>query len=98
MEYLIRFAQAHESFRQAEIQALADLAGVKLEIIHYDKNVSSINSFLLFLSPDNLYHAFIVRFLAPREEQKMSLTPHWDHYPVPAPMTIHHLSTFYTYR
>ncbi|RAK91501.1 SIR2-domain-containing protein [Aspergillus costaricaensis CBS 115574] len=38
MEYLIRFAQAHESFRQAEIQALADLAGVKLEFIHYDKN------------------------------------------------------------
>lgn len=40
MEYLIRFAQAHESFRQAEIQALADLAGVKLDFIHYDKNVS----------------------------------------------------------
>lgn len=96
MEYLIRFAQAHESFRQAEIQALADLAGVKLEFIHYDKNVSSINSFLLFLSPDNLYHAFIVRFLAPREEQKMSLTPHWDHYPVPAPINDYPPSIFYT--
>ncbi|PWY80618.1 RNA methylase family protein [Aspergillus heteromorphus CBS 117.55] len=38
MEYLIRFAQVHESFRQPEIQALADLAGVDLEFLYYDKN------------------------------------------------------------
>ncbi|RAL17237.1 putative histone deacetylase SIR2 [Aspergillus homomorphus CBS 101889] len=37
MEYLIRFAQVHESFRQPEIQALADLAGIDLEFIYYDK-------------------------------------------------------------
>ena len=41
MEYLIRFAQAHESFRQPEIQALADLAGVEVEFLYYDKNVCS---------------------------------------------------------
>ncbi|RAK74166.1 SIR2-domain-containing protein, partial [Aspergillus fijiensis CBS 313.89] len=37
MEYLIRFAQVHESFRQPEIQALADLAGIDLEFVYYDK-------------------------------------------------------------
>lgn len=52
MEYLIRFAQAHESFRQSEIQALADLAGVKLEFLHYDKNVRS-NFVSMFLSTDS---------------------------------------------
>ncbi|KAJ5089496.1 tRNA (guanine(10)-N2)-methyltransferase [Penicillium argentinense] len=36
MEYLIRFAQVHETFRQPEIQALATLAGVDLEIVSYD--------------------------------------------------------------
>lgn len=42
MEYLIRFAQVHESFRQPEIQALADLAGIDLEFVYYDKYVCFI--------------------------------------------------------
>ncbi|EED24268.1 RNA methylase family UPF0020 protein [Talaromyces stipitatus ATCC 10500] len=37
MECVIRFAQSHETFRQAEIEALATLAGVDVEFIHYDK-------------------------------------------------------------
>lgn len=37
--YLVRLAQTHESFRKVELQALADLAGVKLEFIKYDENV-----------------------------------------------------------
>ncbi|KAJ0420138.1 hypothetical protein BJY00DRAFT_301754 [Aspergillus carlsbadensis] len=37
MEYLIRFAQVHESFRQPEIQALADFANIKIESISYDE-------------------------------------------------------------
>ncbi|KAL3464741.1 hypothetical protein BJX64DRAFT_275651 [Aspergillus heterothallicus] len=37
MEYLIRFAQVHESFRQPEIQALADLANIQIESISYDE-------------------------------------------------------------
>ncbi|KAE8396523.1 hypothetical protein BDV23DRAFT_189961 [Aspergillus alliaceus] len=37
MEYVIRFAQVHETFRQPEIQALATLAGIDLEILHYDE-------------------------------------------------------------
>lgn len=35
MEYLIRFAQVHESFRRPEIEALSRLAGVKCDIISY---------------------------------------------------------------
>ncbi|CAK7239157.1 MAG: hypothetical protein STHCBS139747_000585 [Sporothrix thermara] len=35
MEYLVRFSQSHESFRLAEIQALATLENVALEIVSY---------------------------------------------------------------
>lgn len=42
MEYLIRFAQSHESFRRPEIEALADLAGIDLEILFYDGSVCSL--------------------------------------------------------
>ncbi|KAI0160865.1 tRNA guanosine-2'-O-methyltransferase TRM11 [Hypoxylon sp. FL1284] len=35
MEYLIRFSQSHETFRLAEIQSLAVVEGVDLEIISY---------------------------------------------------------------
>ncbi|KAL3476340.1 SIR2-domain-containing protein [Aspergillus californicus] len=37
MDYLIRFAQQHETFRRPEIQALANLANIDLEIISYDE-------------------------------------------------------------
>ncbi|KAF1941851.1 RNA methylase family protein [Clathrospora elynae] len=37
-EYLVRFAQAHESFRKVELQALADIAGVTLQIITYEED------------------------------------------------------------
>jgi tRNA (guanine10-N2)-methyltransferase len=37
--YLIRFAQAHESFRKVELQALADLAGVEVEFTKYEEDV-----------------------------------------------------------
>ncbi|KAK7995239.1 hypothetical protein PG990_014012 [Apiospora arundinis] len=36
MEYLIRFSQSHETFRIPEIQALALVVGVDIEILHYD--------------------------------------------------------------
>jgi tRNA G10 N-methylase Trm11 len=39
MEYLIRFAQVHESFRRPEIQALAALAEIDLELICYNEFV-----------------------------------------------------------
>ncbi|KAI0139892.1 tRNA guanosine-2'-O-methyltransferase TRM11 [Hypoxylon sp. NC0597] len=37
MEYLIRFSQSHETFRLAEIQALAIVEGVDLEVISYSE-------------------------------------------------------------
>jgi tRNA G10 N-methylase Trm11 len=40
MEYLIRFTQVHETFRLAEIEALAVLEDIKLEIISYSPTVS----------------------------------------------------------
>lgn len=44
MEYLIRFAQVHESFRLPEIKALATLAGVDLEVVFYDQFVRLLSS------------------------------------------------------
>ncbi|KAL3420799.1 tRNA (guanine(10)-N2)-methyltransferase [Phlyctema vagabunda] len=36
MEYIIRFVQAHETFRVAEIKSLAVLEGIDLKIVSYD--------------------------------------------------------------
>ncbi len=40
MEYMIRFTQVHETFRLAEIKALAVLEGIDLEIVSYSPSVS----------------------------------------------------------
>lgn len=39
MEYLLRFIQTHETFRLPEIQALADLEGIPMEVISYSLDV-----------------------------------------------------------
>ena len=39
MDYLIRFVQVHESFRRPEIEALAVLANVNVEFLHYSEIV-----------------------------------------------------------
>jgi len=39
MDYLVRFAHVHESFRQPELEALAVLANVKLNVVHYSTTV-----------------------------------------------------------
>lgn len=39
MEYLVRFVQAHETFRRPELEALADLAGIEIEFVEYSKYV-----------------------------------------------------------
>lgn len=44
MEYLIRFAQTHESFRRPEIEALASLQGIDIEFLFYDRYVCSFFS------------------------------------------------------
>lgn len=46
MEYMIRFTQVHETFRLAEINALAVLENIHLEILSYSPTVSAcLNSF-----------------------------------------------------
>lgn len=40
MEYMIRFTQCLETFRLAEIEALAVLEGIELEILSYNLSVS----------------------------------------------------------
>ncbi|KAJ5324512.1 tRNA (guanine(10)-N2)-methyltransferase [Penicillium atrosanguineum] len=37
MEYMVRLAQCHETFRVPELQAVATLVGVDLEIVSYDE-------------------------------------------------------------
>ena len=39
MEYMIRFTQIHETFRLAEIEALAVLEDIKLEVLSYSPTV-----------------------------------------------------------
>ena len=39
MDYLVRFAQLHETFRRPELQACATLAGVDIEFITYNEYV-----------------------------------------------------------
>lgn len=39
MEYVIRLAQCHETFRVPELQAVATVVGVDLEIVSYDEFV-----------------------------------------------------------
>jgi len=40
MEYMIRFTQVHETFRLAEIEALAVLEGIDLTVVSYKQDVS----------------------------------------------------------
>jgi tRNA (guanine10-N2)-methyltransferase len=48
MEYMIRFTQVHETFRLAEIEALAVLEGINLEVLSYSPSVSSSSLTLYF--------------------------------------------------
>ena len=42
MDYLVRFAHVHETFRQPELEALAVLADMKLNVLHYSTTVGHI--------------------------------------------------------
>lgn len=41
MDFLIKFAQAHETFRVPEIEALALVEGLDMEIVDYSQDVCS---------------------------------------------------------
>lgn len=43
MDFLVKFAQVHESFRVAELEALALLEGIDLTIKEYDADVSTLD-------------------------------------------------------
>ena len=43
MNFLIRFVQHHESFRKAEIEALAELTHINIEWIEYSPDVRAIS-------------------------------------------------------
>ena len=49
MEFLIRFAQSHESFRRAELEALALIEKLDLEILEYNPDVRLSSHYLLVL-------------------------------------------------
>ena len=38
-EYLVRFAQAHESFRIPELKAVAAIQGIEMKVIEYSEYV-----------------------------------------------------------
>jgi len=42
MDYLVRFAHVHETFRKPELESLAALADVKLNVIHYSTTVGHL--------------------------------------------------------
>lgn len=40
-DYLVRFAQRHETFRLPELEALATMIGAEMEVVEYDDDVGS---------------------------------------------------------
>lgn len=44
MEYLFRLTQSHETFRVPELQAVATLVGVDLEMVSYNDFVCAFNN------------------------------------------------------
>lgn len=40
MDYLVRFSQSHETFRRAEIEAIATCLGFDMQVVFYDDDVS----------------------------------------------------------
>ena len=42
MDYLIRFIQTHETFRQAETEALAELEGTRIQWVQYSDDVCTV--------------------------------------------------------
>jgi tRNA (guanine10-N2)-methyltransferase len=57
MEYMIRFSQVHETFRLAEITALAVVEGIELEVLSHSLSVST-SSFVLSFCSQNLKSPF----------------------------------------
>jgi tRNA G10 N-methylase Trm11 len=52
-DYLVRLVQMHESFREAELQALADVAEVPIEFVKYEEEASENRRIFLLVSITN---------------------------------------------
>lgn len=59
MEYMIRFTHVHEEFRLAEVEALAVLEGIDLEILSYSHAVcwANIQAEKYIKKKSNLYNS-----------------------------------------
>jgi tRNA G10 N-methylase Trm11 len=55
-QYLVRFAQAHETFRKVELQALADIAEVPVHFIKYEEDVSGFLCLPTVTRTPNILH------------------------------------------
>ena len=53
MEYLVRLVQLHESFRRPELEALACLADIELDIVDYRPDVRQMMSSFSPMSEQN---------------------------------------------
>ncbi|KAK4200355.1 putative tRNA guanosine-2'-O-methyltransferase TRM11 [Triangularia verruculosa] len=79
MEYLIRFSQSHETFRLPEIQALAVLEGIEMEVVSYSLD----SPFCIIRLPSSLPSdpAALARKLIRRSILAMSIHELWGHGP-----------------
>lgn len=57
MDYLIKSAQQHESFRRPELEALAALARIDLKIVEYDPEVRMPRQKVVVLTYDSHHTA-----------------------------------------
>lgn len=48
MEYLVRLAQVHETFRKPELEALATLADVQVDFVQYREDVCTLHGMITF--------------------------------------------------
>lgn len=72
MEYMIRFTQVHETFRLAEIEALAVLEGINLEVLSYSPSVSASSLTLYFFTHISQSHHFALSNSSPKKQLKGS--------------------------
>jgi hypothetical protein len=76
MEYVIRFAQVHETFRQPEIQALASLAGIDLKIVYYNPWVCVLD--LIYYLSSILQPIFAAFYILYKQRGKSKLSPRFS--------------------
>jgi tRNA G10 N-methylase Trm11 len=67
---MIRFTQVHETFRLAEIEALAVLEGIKLEVLYYSPSVRFSSKNIRILAHNFRSHHFALSSWDPRMQQE----------------------------